>query len=179
MLGFPLGCVGRGVPGWEKSWDRSGPPWDAAQSRVQIPALLLDLQEQAGLGVLTAEEPGTAFSQGYPGARPRCPWPPAGLRQPFPWSLFFLFSGAFFRDSRLASPHPSPRPRGLPAWLGRWGSVAAPSLGLGCAPCLSLCWPLPWLPLPWGLIDGSRWLLIGVGVQVWLPEAAIDGQNWC
>lgn len=52
-----------------------------------------------------------------------------------------------------------------------WGCVSIP--------CLSLALPLPWLPIPWGLIDGSRWLSIGVGVQVWLLEADIDGQDWC
>lgn len=33
--------------------------------------------------------------------------------------------------------------------------------------------------MPWGLIDGSRCLSIGVGIQVCLPEANIDEQDWC
>lgn len=44
-------------------------------------------------------------------------------------------------------------------------------------PCLSLSLPLPRLLIPQGLIDYSSCLSIGVGIQVWLLEANIDGQN--
>ena len=43
---------------------------------------------------------------------------------------------------------------------------------------MSLSLPLLWLH-PLGLIDGSHWLSIGVGIQVRLPEARIDGQDRC
>lgn len=66
----------------------------------------------------------------------------------------------------------------LSAWH-RGSLLLLPFWGCVSTPCLSLALPLPWLLIPWGLIDGSRWLSIGVGVQVWLLEADIDGQDWC
>ena len=50
----------------------------------------------------------------------------------------------------------------------------------GCVSTHGMSLPLPLLWLhPVGLIDGSRRLSIGVGIQVRLPEASIDGQDRC
>lgn len=54
-----------------------------------------------------------------------------------------------------------------------------PPWGCVFTPCLYLSLPLPQLLIPKGLIDYSSCLLIGVGIQVWLLEANIDGQNYC
>lgn len=63
--------------------------------------------------------------------------------------------------------------------LGLPGAVCSLGSCLHSLPIPFLfCLLLPWLSLPQGLINGSRWLLIRVGIQVWLPQANIDGENW-
>lgn len=65
-------------------------------------------------------------------------------------------------------------------WPGLWGSLLLlPLWGCVSTPCLSLSLLLSRLLIPRGLIDYGSCLSIGVGIQVWLLEATIDGLNCC